>query len=335
MSEWDELSTERDFDGAIAQLGERTGVGSAGIVGHLSHATADELDRWRSLMPAFEPEIRQHIAKTLVETAEADVHLEFAPLFDSLLDDDDHIVRSAAIDGLWESTAPRLIPRFVAMLKGDSAAKVRARAGAALGAFIERAELGLISADRIAPTIVALVDAFEDEGEDVDVRRRSLESLGYSGESVVSPLIEAGVRSNEAELRAGALRAMGHSADEKWSEDVLLGLDDDDAELRFEAARAAGELALREATPLLARLASEEDHELRMEAIWALGEIGGGSARGILERLAKEALDEDEVDAIDEALATVALGEGDMDYWSNPLGDDQDLDPDLDDDWDE
>lgn len=319
MKEWDDLATERNFDGALEYLAGMTTIGAVGIVEHVSHATDEEVARWRQRMPTFDPEARRQIVVTLVETSEADVHLDFTGLFEASLDDEDEIVRATAIDGLWECEAPRLISRFIAMTHDDRSARVRASASAALGGFIERAVLDGIADERIAPIVTALVDAFEDEGEDLDVRRRALESLGFSEVPEAVPVIEAGIRSDEIDMRASALLAMGRSVDQRWKNEVIAALDDDEPELRFEAARAAGELCLREATMLLARLAAEDDMEIRLAAIWALGEIGGKAARGILQRLLAETVDEEENYAIDEALAIIALSEGDMDYWAHEL----------------
>ena len=321
MSEWQDVQTERDFGGALEQISSPDGVKTVGTVGHLSHASKEEIGLWLDRMPELDPETRQRVVKTLVDSAEGDVHVDFTLLLESLLDDDDAEVRAATIDGLWESEAPRFLDRYVEMIGHDRSALVRARASAALGAFVKRSELRASPVDGVEQALTCLIDRFSDESEDADVRRRAIESSGFASRAEIEELIEQAIRSHELELQAGALRAMGNSADhERWGDEVVSWLDDASPELRFEAARSAGELELKSALPLLSTLASEDDREIRFEAIWALGEIGTGAAKGVLERLAEDAVDEDEVDAIDEAMATVALGEGDIDYWSNPLG---------------
>jgi len=159
-----------------------------------------------------------------------------------------------------------------------------------------------------------LIEVAADEREDLEVRRRALESAGFADREDVQALIEYAIDTPERALRAGALRAMGHSADVVWEPDVLAWLDHAEPELRFEAARAAGELALASAVPQLARLIEDAaDRAVQIEAIAALGEIGGAPAQRALERLA-ERIDPDEAEdlvaAIDDAISTAALADG-------------------------
>jgi HEAT repeat protein len=154
-----------------------------------------------------------------------------------------------------------------------------------------------------------------DEGEDAEVRRRAIESVGYAEDRNVRTLIESAVASGDRVLCAGALRAMGNSADTRWGSEVLEWLDELDRDLCWEALHAAGALGLRAGVPQLAALAESEDRDIQKEAIWALGEIGGARAKRALKVLAADLADDEALaDAVDEALATLALSEGVIDF---------------------
>ena len=112
----------------------------------------------------------------------------------------------------------------------------------------------------------ALLETIYQSTEEIDVRRRAIESIGYSGDSRVSKIIEAAYYDENIKMRVSAIFAMGRNADMRWIPQVVAELDSNQAELRFEAARACGEL--------------EAKAEM---AIWALGRIGGDVARAALE----------------------------------------------------
>jgi HEAT repeat protein len=83
--------------------------------------------------------------------------------------------------------------------------------------------------------------------------------------------------------------------------------------MRFQAAWTSGELMLREAVPILAQLIHDPDRQICNATIWALGQIGGSQAKQILISFYRAA-DEDIRIAIDEALAELALAEGDLEF---------------------
>ena len=135
------------------------------------------------------------------------------------------------------------------------------------------------------------------------VRRRALESLGYSGREEVVPLIEAAYHEKNPDWVVSALFAMGRSSDDRWKKQVLSQLRAPDEDIRSEAIHAAGELELASARPvLLDLLEDEEDLELRRELIWALSKIGGEGVRDRLEELLDAETDDEEAEFIEEAL---------------------------------
>lgn len=311
----DWASTPRDFATALTALADPASKGEPGLLHALSGPSASEVAIWTERWPAIATDHRRRLARQMLESAEADFQLDFRRLFEAVLDDPDAEVRATAVDGLWEATDLGLIDRLDGMLAHDGDQEVRARVATALGPFVERGEFEDRAAARVARALEHLVAVAEDEAEPIEVRRRAIESAGYADRDDVRALIGRMLASPTGALRAGALRAMGHSADETWAGAVLGCLEHAEPEIRFEASRAAGELQIEDAVPQLSVLAVEDaDRQIRVEAIWALGEIGGPRARRVLERLAERIGDEDDelANAVDDAIATAALTDGDV-----------------------
>ncbi len=266
----------------------------------LDRAEAMEVEAaWRDLPVRT----RREVILTLVEVAENDFEADFGAVFRIALDDPDATVREAAVEGLWEDEDVRLVPRFAAFLREDPAPNVRAAAAASLGRFLLLGELGKIRPLPHQQAYEALLAACRSLQETLEVRRRALEALAYSGEEEVAALISEAYRHPEEKMRVSAVFAMGRSADERWAEYVLRELLSPNPEMRFEAARACGELGLEEAVATLIELVEDVDPEVREAAIWALGQIGGDEARSTLKRCLRsdnEALREAARDALRE-----------------------------------
>ena len=270
----------------------------------LSSPTRAQFERFRQIWPTIEPRRRQSVMRTLAELTEQSFEVEFDPIFIFALGDEDSDVRTAAIDGLWENEDQALIGPLVHLLRADEAIPVRAAAAIALGRFVLLGELEEI--DR-APAMLAeqaLLEVIHLPEEDLEVRRRAVEAIGFSSEAGVREIIEAAYYHESEKMQASALFAMGRSADPYWRKILLQELDNPNPELRFEAARACGELELASAVPHLARIiADDPDQEVRQEAIWALGHIGGQQAREILDTCVQsddEALSEAAAEALEE-----------------------------------
>jgi HEAT repeat protein len=141
------------------------------------------------------------------------------------------------------------------------------------------------------------------------VRRRALESLGYSSREDVNGLIKDAYSSNDQDWQCSALIAMGRSANSDWNPSVLRMFAHSQPGVRAEAASAAGELEIRSATPMLLELLEDSDIDVRMAAIWALSEVGGKGVRRALEKLLETTDDDEEADQIDKALENLDFTE--------------------------
>jgi HEAT repeat protein len=307
--------TGGDFAAALRRLLDPASRPSPGVVRQLSSPTPDDLTAGSAIWSAAPVARRQRLARDLLSAAEADFDLDFRRVFLEFLSDPDPVVRATAVDGLWEAVDPVVMARLVDLLGADDAPVVRARAAASLGTFVEMGELGRLDERSAAVVLDLLLRVAADTREPVEVRRRAVESAGFADHPAVGAVIEAAHRSPDRAMRAGALRAMGNSADDRWAEDVLAALDAADPELRFEAAHAAGELALGAGVARLIEIAREDDRELQVEAIWSLGEIGGAKAQRAAERLLASTDDPVLEEALEDALATMALSDGNM-WWS-------------------
>lgn len=273
--------------------------------------------------PQISKQRKHSLLEDLENLAESDTLTCFDELARSLLRDVDPHIRQSAIRLLWENEDAKLAAVFLKILKGDEDAQVRAAAANALGQFVYQGEL-----DKIPPV---LHHQIEDEllktfnsTDEILVRRRALESLGYSGREEVIPLIENAYHQKNPDWVVSALFAMGHSCDERWKKQVLSKLHAPDEDIRSEAIHAAGELEIASARPiLLDMLEDEEDPEMRRELIWALSKIGGEGVRSRLEEILEAEADDEEADFIEEAMDNLIFTE---DLAQLDL---MDLDPDI------
>jgi HEAT repeat protein len=258
-------------------------------------------------------EVSPHRKHTLLEDledlVETDTLTSFDDLARSLLGDPDPEVRARAIRLLWECEDAKLIPVYIDLLNNDEDVEVRAAAANALGQFVYLGELDKIPAALHHEVEDQLLAATSSSNETL-IRRRALESLGYSGRKAVIPLIEAAFGEKKNDWVVSALFAMGRSSDKRWKKQVLSQLRSPDEDIRSEAIHAAGELELESARPvLLDLLEDEEDLEVRRELIWALSKIGGHDVRSKLGELLEIEEDDEEADFIEEAMATLSFTE--------------------------
>ena len=143
---------------------------------------------------------------------------------------------------LAECEDVKLVPIYEKILASDPDPEARAEAAQALNLFVDLGELDEIPESVHHRAEEALLAASHDE--DADVRRRALESLGYSSREEVPALIEAAIDREDPDWQASALIAMGRSSDERWSEPVIRMMLSEDHDVRLEAVKAAGELML-------------------------------------------------------------------------------------------
>ena len=262
------------------------------------------LDAW--------PRIPSARKRTLLSDLEAlldeDTVVSFEDFARALLADPDPHVRAGAMRLLYECEDVKLIPAYEKILASDTDAGVRAQAADMLAAYVILGELEEISANAHHRAEDALLAASHDD--DLRVRRKALESLGFSARPEVPGLIEAAYNREDPDWVVSALVAMGRSNDERWAEPVNRMILSDNRAMRLAAVRAAGELGLAIARlPLLRLLDEEDDSQIFSAAIWSLSQIGGEDVQAYLENLIAQTDDDDEIEFIEDALANLAFTE--------------------------
>ncbi|NIO71145.1 MAG: hypothetical protein GTN71_19460 [Anaerolineae bacterium] len=270
----------------------------------LSDLTRAEAQLFQEVWSLIDAGRRRWIIQSLVDIAEASFEVNFNPIFRLCLNDEDEMVRSRAIEGLWEDEDLTLAGLLVRLLRDDPSESVRAAAATSLGRFVLLGELEKIEAAPAMMVEDALLGAIYDPHETLEVRRRAVESIAYSGQAQVRDIIEMAYCDDEEKMRISAVFAMGRSADPLWREMVIAELDNPNPEMRYEAARACGELEASAAlSALIDLIEADPDPEVQEMAIWALGRIGGKEARRVLEACCEsedEALRQAAEEALDE-----------------------------------
>jgi hypothetical protein len=214
----------------------------------LGNVAPADLDILRTQWPAVPVAVRRAALDRLIAAVEEeDFPLDLSDLLRLALDDADATVRRLAVDALAQEGDPAFLGRLTQMARHDADTAVRAGAAAALGAYVLAGEL-----DELEPALAmraeeALMMALADGNEALDVQRRALESIAYSGEVGVRQLIEDAYYSAHEDMRLSALTAMGRSADSRWRNLVRAELSNPSAAIRAEAAFAVGELEAKAA----------------------------------------------------------------------------------------
>jgi len=272
---------EEEFGRTLGRLQE-PGPQRADLL-ELSNLHGKMLAQLAEAWPSFPLERRQGIVARLIEIAEADFEADFCEGFRIGLADEDPQVRASAIEGLWEVDEVTLIRPLVRALSEDPAEIVREAAATSLGRFALCAEMDQLQPRLSTMVWEALWNTVRDEGDDLHVRRRALESLAYFDRPEVREAIGRAYEHEDDAMRVSAVFAMGRSADEEWSGIVMDELSSMDPAMRYEAARACGELQIAGAVAQLSRMTTDTDLEVKLAAVWALGQIGGPESRRVLD----------------------------------------------------
>jgi HEAT repeats len=330
-----------DLELVLGQLADETRPMRSIDLSRLSDLPRAEAARFDLAWTGLSAARRLEAVSTMVERAEANIHLNFHTILRECLSDSHGQIRRLAVDGLWEDEKPSLIGRLATLLANDPVPDVRAAAATSLGRFVLLGVLGEITPTAAHQAERALRVAWASAYEPTEVRRRVLESLAYAADPAVCDLIETAYNDDDAFMRQSAVFAMGRSADQRWSRPVLVELQSRDPAMRFEAAVSAGELGLAVAVQQLVQLMDDVDSNIRQAAAVALGKIGGREAKRALEEVLRGA-DEGLAEAAEEALEELSFNSSGFEQrlddhgagsWRRRLGEaDEKEDEDFDDD---
>jgi len=269
-----------------------------------SDLNADDIRILKAAWPSLPLMRRRTLLEDLIDMAERDNLMMFEEVGKVALEDDDADVLISAIDLLFQAEDSRLIPTFLRLLQNASLnERVRAAAANALGPYIYLGEVEKIRPELLQNIVEVLLNIYANDLSDL-VRRRVLESLGYSSHAAVPELLRAAYFRPEVAWQESAMFAMGKSADDQWQSFVLANLEHENLKVRLQAIHAAGELTLYAARQTLLRMLNQEykNEELRHELVWALSQIGGEGIEAAFYRLMDRIDDEEELTLIEDAL---------------------------------
>ncbi len=282
----------------------------AGLLYFFSDITQKNLDKLHDVWPQVSTLRRRGMLEDMETLAEGDTLLFFDTFATMCLDDEDPVARVTAIRLLWQSQQEDLVPRLINMMKEDPESIVRAASATGLGNFVYFGECEEIDESTYQNLFDRLMETYLSTDE-VLVRRRALEALGYANHPDVRGFIQSAYDSNDDEWLQSALFAMGRSCDLRWAQSVLRMIDHPDLSVRYEAVRAAGELEIQEARELLFELLEEgtDDEDLYFATIWSLTKIGGEGVRSLIEMNLEDADDPEEIQFLEEALENLNFTE--------------------------
>ena len=257
------------------------------------------MDIWSSV----KPERKLLLLSELLKNLDTDNIVNYEEIGRALLKDADGEVRAAAIGLLAESNDPKLASTLIDIFLTDAELAPRMEAATLLGEFVLLAELEELDEELKAKIEDALITIIRSEDSPA-LRKRALESFGYSSRDEMVNIIETAFQRADPAWAASALRAMGRSHDNRWDDDVVSKLLDEDPRIRFAAAEAAGELNIETAAPIMLQMLEdeEEDDDVISAAIWSLSQIGGDDARIYITNLIENTEDEDLVAFLEDAL---------------------------------
>lgn len=331
----EELEDQIDFNDVIDALLDESVSFPAKYLSRMSGLEGMELEQLEETWPQIALLRRQHLLEDMESLQDGSFLVEFDEVFKLGLDDEHPLVKQIAIRGLWESEDPTVALKLIHILQNDPNPEVCAQAAGGFGKFIYLGELEEIDQTISKRMTQQLIDIVSSNDPEI-VRRRALESLGFSSNPKVSELIEAAHNKQRENWTISALIAMGRSANAQWIPQIIENLSHEEAQIRIEAAQSAGLLAAQESVPHLLQQIDDPEEDVRLAAIWAMSEVGGLDARAALEGLLKKSQDENEIEFLEEALENLDFNELNIDFEMFDIeGEDPDeLSDDDDDDWD-
>jgi HEAT repeat protein len=173
-------------------------------------------------------------------------------------------------------------------------------------------EVEEISSESLKMVENSLLKVFTSNNVDL-IRRKALESLGFSSRKDVIKFIRDAYDSENVEWRSSALTAMARSADNRWNQYVIDSLEEPDEQIRVEAIRAVGDLEIHAARLMLFDILEEYDSydaDIFSATIWSLSQIGGGNTGQALESLLEISENVDEIEFLESALENLRLTDG-------------------------
>jgi HEAT repeat protein len=217
------------------------------------------------------------------------------------LEDPESEIRFLSIRSLFEYDTQDLIPVFLDIVVNDDQEDVRSVAATVLGKYIYEGEVDQIPQKTLRQIEERLLSVTQGT-DSMLVRRRALESLGFSSRDEIPALIEMAYNQAEFDWVVSAIFAMGRSRDKRWQASVLKMLGHVLPAVRAEAARAAGGIELSQAVDQLIELLDDDNQEVRLAAAWSLSQIGGDGVQEALDMMLANTEENDQAEFIESAI---------------------------------
>lgn len=302
--------TELNFQNVLDHLLDSKKDIPQNHLGYYSDLDPKSLHLFLDIWSSVKPERKLLLLDALLSHLDSDTLVSYEEIGKALLDDSDSEVRARAIGLLAESNDPKLVDSFINIFLNDSDLAPRMEAANILGEFVLLGELEELDAHTQQEIEDALISVIRSE-DNPALRRKALESLGYSSREEMMNIIESAYQRSDANWVASALKAMGRSHDNVWNENVISKLLDDDPRVRYAAAQAAGELEIEQASPIMLQMLEdeEEDDDVVSAAIWSLSQIGGEDARVYILNLLENTDDEETIAFLEDALENLDFNE--------------------------
>ena len=277
---------------------------------HYSDLDPKSLRLFLDVWPSVKPNRKLLLLEELLSHLNSEVLVSYEEIGRALLNDADGEVRARAIGLLAESNDPELVDTLIDIFLNDVDLAPRMESANLLGEFVLLGELEDLDEEFQRKVEDALISVIRSE-DNPSLRKRALESLGYSSRDEMADMIESAFQRADPTWVASSLRAMGRSHDNRWNDDVVSKLLEEDPRIRLAAAEAAGELSIEEAGPIMLQMLEdeEEDEDVISAAIWSLSQIGGDDARIYLVHLIEQTEDEDLVAFLEDALENLDFNE--------------------------
>jgi HEAT repeat protein len=297
------------IDSLIAMAQSHTPI-KASLIYQLSEMGESDATQVREIWDSIPVDRRITLMSRLDAASASTYETDFSALAEIALEDEESEVRSLAIKLLWETERLETIMKFLNMTQNDTSLAVRSSAASVLGRVIYLAETEDFNPPLRQVVENTLTELVRNESSPIDLRCSALESIAYSSDSSVLPLIHSAYTNNAIHVKVSAIVSMGRNGDPQWKKPIMKALNDPELRMCFAAINAAGEMELTSAIPELIELADSDDIELSHAAISALGEIGGSDAYEKLQSMSERVKNTDTLELIEDALDMVSLSLG-------------------------
>ena len=264
-----------------------TDTPSSGFI-ELSDLSPEEVGVFVPTWFDLDLEHQRWIISTLVELAEENTELDFGAIFKMCLKDSDEVILEKAMEGLWEHEDRSVIPGLLRILRSDNSTPVRAAAAVALSKFPLLAQEGKLLARDGESIHQCLMEVVQDPDEDIEVRRRSLESVAPFNTPDIRRFVSWAYESSDTKLKSSSIFAMGRTGEASWLPLLLKELESREPTIRYETANACGELGEEDAVPHLIPLLEDDDYQVQLAGVVAMGKIGGPLAKKALQLCLEE-----------------------------------------------